>query len=303
MQLPLSRASKPRPITTAADVFPDDEVIIFTPADPIAVNMPSASGARNALYMYNEGPSDAPVTLTPLAGTINGESSFEFTGPGAGMLLIPDGISNWMVVGASGLSGLVEWGEITGTLADQTDLQAALDLKSPLASPTFTGTPAAPTAAVNVATTQLATTAFVGILRNALATTVTYNNAVALAATALSVTVEAGKTYSIALTVQSTNTVKGLNLDFAGTATLTSFIGAWVGIAADGTVSSLQASAAGTDFGPGGMDAALTALYTFQGVMVVNAAGTFLLRGAQNVADVSNTTILAGSTLILTKID
>jgi len=32
------------------------------------------------------------------------------------------------------------WGAITGTLANQTDLQAALDLKAPLVSPTFTGT-------------------------------------------------------------------------------------------------------------------------------------------------------------------
>ena len=31
------------------------------------------------------------------------------------------------------------WGIITGTLSDQTDLQAALDLKAPLANPTFTG--------------------------------------------------------------------------------------------------------------------------------------------------------------------
>lgn len=33
------------------------------------------------------------------------------------------------------------WGSITGTLSDQTDLQAALDLKAPLNSPAFTGTP------------------------------------------------------------------------------------------------------------------------------------------------------------------
>jgi len=32
------------------------------------------------------------------------------------------------------------WGSITGTLSSQTDLQSALDLKAPLASPTFTGT-------------------------------------------------------------------------------------------------------------------------------------------------------------------
>ncbi len=42
-----------------------------------------------------------------------------------------------------------------------TATQTALDLKAALASPTFTGTPAAPTAAVGTSTTQLATTAFV----------------------------------------------------------------------------------------------------------------------------------------------
>lgn len=58
-------------------------------------------------------------------------------------------------------SGGGTWGSITGTLTDQTDLNTALGLKAPLASPTFTGTPAAPTAAVGTNTTQVATTAFV----------------------------------------------------------------------------------------------------------------------------------------------
>ena len=40
-------------------------------------------------------------------------------------------------------------------------LQTQMDTKSPLASPTFTGTPAAPTASAGTNTTQLATTAFV----------------------------------------------------------------------------------------------------------------------------------------------
>lgn len=40
-------------------------------------------------------------------------------------------------------------------------LQSALDLKAPLVSPTFTGTPAGPTATAGTSTTQLATTAFV----------------------------------------------------------------------------------------------------------------------------------------------
>ena len=46
-------------------------------------------------------------------------------------------------VTVSGTGGV--WGSITGTLANQTDLQAALDLKATLASPTFTGTVTIPT--------------------------------------------------------------------------------------------------------------------------------------------------------------
>ena len=56
--------------------------------------------------------------------------------------------------------GSAAWGDITGTLSAQTDLSAALALKAPLASPTLTGTPAAPTAAGGTSTTQIATTAF-----------------------------------------------------------------------------------------------------------------------------------------------
>ena len=40
-------------------------------------------------------------------------------------------------------------------------LQTQMDTKAPLASPTLTGTPAAPTASAGTNTTQLATTAFV----------------------------------------------------------------------------------------------------------------------------------------------
>jgi hypothetical protein len=61
----------------------------------------------------------------------------------------------------------VGWGDITGTLSTQTDLQAALDLKANLASPTFSGTPTLPTGTIATTqspgnnTTALATTAFV----------------------------------------------------------------------------------------------------------------------------------------------
>lgn len=47
------------------------------------------------------------------------------------------------------------------TIAQVTDLQETLNAKAPLESPTFTGTPTAPTADEGTNTTQLATTAFV----------------------------------------------------------------------------------------------------------------------------------------------
>lgn len=66
-----------------------------------------------------------------------------------------------------------DWANITGkptsfppsahthAVADVTGLQTALDAKAPLASPTFTGTPAAPTPAAADNSTAIATTAFV----------------------------------------------------------------------------------------------------------------------------------------------
>jgi hypothetical protein len=55
---------------------------------------------------------------------------------------------------ATSLTGTIAEGQVTGLVGD-------LLAKAPLASPTFTGTPAAPTAAAGTNTTQLATTAFV----------------------------------------------------------------------------------------------------------------------------------------------
>jgi hypothetical protein len=51
---------------------------------------------------------------------------------------------SWESMGGGGGGGGT-WGSITGTLSDQTDLQTALDLKAPLASPTFAGTVTIPT--------------------------------------------------------------------------------------------------------------------------------------------------------------
>lgn len=59
-------------------------------------------------------------------------------------------------------TGAAVWSKTTvGTIAEVSGLQAALDLKAPLASPALTGVPTAPTATAQTNTTQVATTAFV----------------------------------------------------------------------------------------------------------------------------------------------
>ncbi len=63
-------------------------------------------------------------------------------------------------------SGVLAWSLIGQS--DVTNLVADLALKAPLASPTFTGVPAAPTAAPGTNTTQIATTAFVQAASTAL---------------------------------------------------------------------------------------------------------------------------------------
>lgn len=60
-----------------------------------------------------------------------------------------------------GTGGGGTWGSITGTLSTQTDLQGALDLKAPLASPALTGNPTAPTQTAGNNSTRVATTAYV----------------------------------------------------------------------------------------------------------------------------------------------
>ena len=60
--------------------------------------------------------------------------------------------TNLQVIGIGSGGGGGTWGSITGTLSAQTDLQSALDLKSPLAGPTFTGTVTTPAIIVSAET-------------------------------------------------------------------------------------------------------------------------------------------------------
>lgn len=119
-----------------------------------AVNLGQVNGLIDATLSNIELPVITIGTVTKIAP--GGDPTAEFSGTYPNLTL-----DLGLVTGDTGSGSSVAWGAVTGTLSSQTDLQTALDAKAPLASPTFTGTPAAPTAAGGTNTTQIATTAFV----------------------------------------------------------------------------------------------------------------------------------------------
>ena len=75
---------------------------------------------------------------------------------GAAGLVVPEG---QLTIGATAVTtSAAELNHVDGVTSA---IQTQLDTKAALAGPTFTGTPAAPTAAQSTNTTQVATTAFV----------------------------------------------------------------------------------------------------------------------------------------------
>ena len=120
----------------------------------------SLNGATGALTLAAVGGSWAvagtTITLTVSAGasTWSALTGKPFSSIGSGLSVDGSG-----VLSATGLTS-VSWGDITGkpatfapsahthVIADTTGLQAALDAKAPLASPTFTGTVSGVTAAM-----------------------------------------------------------------------------------------------------------------------------------------------------------
>lgn len=116
---------------------------------PSAANLTSLAGLSGANIYYLSSPGTfSPVTigtnLTFTGGTLSASG-----GGGSGDVVGPASAVDNQVVLFNGTTGkLIKAGGLISTYA-------------PLASPTFTGTPAAPTATAGTNTTQLATTAFV----------------------------------------------------------------------------------------------------------------------------------------------
>lgn len=101
------------------------------------------------------------VSVSAPANPINGDSWFDHQ---TGVLYVYDG-SFWIEVsGGTGFtaSGVNDLPETIGFLDGATgNIQNQLNLKAPLSSPSLTGVPTSPTAAINTNTTQIATTAYV----------------------------------------------------------------------------------------------------------------------------------------------
>lgn len=126
-------------------------------------NDSSVSGAtvKDALNTLSSGKQAADSDLTAIAGLSPANDDLIQRKAGAWTNRSPAQLKADLAIAASDIvSGVsnTEFGYLDGVTSA---IQTQLDAKAPAASPTFTGTPAAPTAAVDTSTTQLATTAFV----------------------------------------------------------------------------------------------------------------------------------------------
>jgi hypothetical protein len=114
----------------------------YTPTQNLTISYDASNHMHGEVLTYNSGTGVLTVDIN------------HHTGSGT--------YTAWVVnVGGVTPATSVAFADITGAVSSNANLQAALDLKSNLASPTFTGTPLSTTAAADTNTTQISTTAFV----------------------------------------------------------------------------------------------------------------------------------------------
>lgn len=162
----------------------------------------------------------AATTSAQLAGIITNET-------GGNLLVFSDSphitTPTGIVKGDVGLGNVDNTSDAGKPISTAT--QAALDLKANIASPTFTGVPAAPTAAVDTNTTQLATTAYVVGQGYAKLASPTFTGTPTLPTGTIAVTQSAGNSTTAVATTAFVTTADNLkaplaNPTFTGTVSI-----------------------------------------------------------------------------------
>lgn len=89
-----------RPLVSGA-IVPNDDLLLCNPAAPVSIALCSPRGTRKAKFLFNLSANAITFTMADASVTINGLPTYVWTGQYSGIILIPDGISNWFVAGSS----------------------------------------------------------------------------------------------------------------------------------------------------------------------------------------------------------
>lgn len=124
--------------------------------------------------------------------------------------------------------------------------------------------------------------------------------------TDLQVNVVTPGTYDLKVSIHSKSDARALKMMLTGSAVMEAFIAQWTcSDAYDSTVlfTTRRSLPAGIGMiSPSVLDGR-NAFCSINGSVEFSTAGTFILRGAQTIPDPSNTTMLKGSTMVLTQTD
>lgn len=150
-------------VTNRAKVDPDGNVSFFVPTGDYHLDVYAPDAATKIkrildIPMESGQPGISATITIGTTTTLSAGSSATVTNSGSASAAI---LNFGIPMGATGSGTSFAWGAATGTLSNQTDLQNALNLLAPIASPSFTGTPLAPTPVFGDNSTKIATTAFV----------------------------------------------------------------------------------------------------------------------------------------------
>lgn len=182
---------------TAAPGTNNTQLATTAYADTAVAVEATRAGAAEALLAPIASPTFTGTPAAPTATTGTNSTQIATTA------YVMAAVANLIASAPGALDTLNELATALGNDANfASTVTAALSAKAPLASPTLTGTPAAPTAALNTNTTQIATTAF-ALAQAALHLPLsggTLTGAVAgpaFQATASTINAQAGTTYSL----------------------------------------------------------------------------------------------------------